>query len=114
MQKERRRQNRYPVSALAKIKVRHDGNLTLVGSTVNDICLSGMRISSVVLLEEGDPVSVELLEILGTEYEAKVKGTVAWTSLKESFCDMGISFEKEMSSDNQPALYEKLFRDIQA
>lgn len=108
MTEERRKHQRYPFNAIALIQEKSGSAGEPVPTLTENISLNGIEFHSYIDIEEGTAVRVELkfTDSEGLPLTDVVEGRIVWRSYRGNYSAMGCSFEKELSRDHNPVLYD--------
>jgi hypothetical protein len=109
---------RYPISATALIRIKDKGEISPLETVlaIANISKSGLGLYSYSPLSEGSSVSMDITfkSPGGFTRSDAVEGRVIWSSefgkigQKGGLYFIGISFDRELSPEGQPFLYEYL------
>jgi len=107
MASRERRQKRVPLYGMAEVKAGSNGPRFLCKALTQTVSRSGMGLYMRIPLKVGTPVSITIRYMRkdGKRPIETVEGTVASVSLKESFCCVGIRFNRYLNAKDQPYLY---------
>lgn len=108
MTQERRKHERYPFNAIALVREKTGGSDEAIPTLTENISLNGIEFHSHINIEEGTRVEVELkfTNRDGIPTSDIIEGTIVWHSYRGNYSAMGLSFNKALSSEDNPALYD--------
>jgi hypothetical protein len=112
---ETRRYRRYPFVATAVLLLTSENMQQRITTLADNISLLGVGLRAYKPLDRGISTTVELafMTMKGIREKDVIEGKIAWTARQEYHYYIGIAFDKEISRERNPKLYEHFVRVIQ-
>ena len=104
-----RRHKRVPITGTATLKFEDKGEIKSIQTMTVNISLGGIGLYSDDPIEDDTDVSITInfISVDGIKTDS-IEGCVVYNKNIGGIYFMGIQFNKELNSENQPALYEHI------